>query len=153
MRSAKAMRAATKHKKRPPSALRPDSRRTRNADPRGLEFMAWVRGLPCCVCYRSVWSALRVEEYNWTLALQVGPTEFAHISGNAAAKAPNRHGIPLCHEHHDSGNPHCEHKLKKRFGPHWGIDIEALIQKLNEEFDRLYPPGTKGLLEEGLDGG
>ncbi len=101
--------------------------------------MEWVRTLPCCVCYSSVWSALRPEEYNWTLALQVGPTEFAHIGGKSAAKAPNFHGIPLCHKHHDSGQPDCEHMLKAKFGPHWGLDIEALILKLNEDFNRQYP--------------
>lgn len=99
------------------SELRPNRRKDRNKDPRGLAYMAWIRTLPCAVCNGRYY------------------VECAHIGGNIAAKASNFRCIPLCRGHHRLW-PESEEKLKRRFGPHHGIDVEALILKLNQEFER-----------------
>jgi len=125
MRSAKARAAAKKHKKRPPSALRPFSRRTRNVDQDGLDFMEFVKGYPCAACY--------FLEYREGLPARVGVSEFAHYGGNSAAKAPNLRGLPLCRQHHQDGL-FSQESLKKRFGAYWGIDVEAIIGRLQAAF-------------------
>lgn len=121
MRSLKSQKADRKHKRRGPSALRPNARRTRNADPVGLEYLAWLKTLPCAVC--------RAGEIS-----QFGETEAAHIGGNSAAKAGNRSAIPLCREHHRTG-PYAQERLKARFGEFWGIDVAALIVEYNSRFE------------------
>lgn len=149
MRSEKARAAAKRHKKRPPSELRPDARRTRNVDQRGKDFMAWIREFACVICEIESWQDWLDNGEDVTLGwllyrgkhplYQESPTTFMHIGGTSAAKAPNRHGLPGCQQHHDSDDPACEHKLKRKFGPHHGLDIEALILRLNQEFDATHP--------------
>lgn len=137
MRSATAHKAAEKRKRRPASVLRPLSRRTRNADPEGKAFMKFVRQYPCLICRIAYAGAIDLfDQFGLPyLTPQFGPTRFAHIGGTSAAKAQNFHGIPLCDEHHNSNNPACEHKLKAKFGPHWGIDVEVLILRLRAEWE------------------
>jgi hypothetical protein len=123
VRSLKAQKSARRHKRRAPSALRPDARRTRNADPVGLEYLAYLKTLPCCVC-----AAGEISQF--------GETEAAHIGGNAAAKASNRSAIPLCAEHHRTG-PYAQERLKARFGAFWGIDVAELIHVFNQQWEAL----------------
>jgi len=144
MRSAKARAAAKAHKKRPQSALHPNDRRTRNDDPRGLAFMEFVKGYPCVICWgfpeppgtcQVFWE---YEKANGCPSqAHCGRTEAAHIGGSASAKASNFRVIPLGARHHRT-DPNCQEILKDRFGPHWGLDVEALIAALNAEFDRLH---------------
>ncbi len=88
-------------KKRKPSILRPNARKNRNVDPQGLEYLRWLKTLPCLVC-------MAVPQ------AQTSPTEAAHINGNFAAKADNMSAVPLCAYHHRLGS-FSQEVLKRRF--------------------------------------
>lgn len=117
------------------SILRPNRRKDRNKDPEARAFMAWVKCLPCCVCYLELYADRALLAAVIELAAFTGNplSEFAHIGGNAAAKASNWHGIPLCTEHHRTG-PNCQERLKAGFGEFWGIDVQQTIAALREEY-------------------
>jgi len=122
MRSEKARKAAAREKRsKRKSVLKPDRRKDRNKDPRSLAFLEFVKTKPCVIeeCVRP-------------------EIEAAHIGGNSAAKASNYRAIPLC-THHHRDSPASQETLKSSFGTYWGLDIEAIIRRLNEEFDSLYP--------------
>ncbi len=137
-------------KKRKPSILRTNSRRSRNYDPSGLDFMVWCQDLKCVVCYRDEWNkwlALNPNAITVRLCTWFYPkndvevkSQFMHIGGNIAAKAPNRHGLPGCERHHlGTGMPlkdnDSQEHLKGRFGAYHGIDTEALITRLNAAYE------------------
>lgn len=109
------------------SILRPNRRRDRNDDPKGKEFMLWVKGKPCVVCSRG-WPSPNPKS-----------VEFMHIGGNIAAKASNMHGLPGCTYHH-RGAKYCQENLKGQFGAYYGFDVEREIDKLVAEFEGLSAP-------------
>jgi hypothetical protein len=50
-------------------------------------------------------------------------------------KCSDRETIPLCAKHHREG-PESHHKLGKKFWEYHGLDRDALIKQLNEEYER-----------------
>lgn len=86
-------------------------------------YLRWIRTLPCSVEHCR---ARRSE---------------AHHAGTRGLgqTAPDRTAIPLCPEHHFA-----YHRVfGKRFWPHFRIDRDALIMKLNEQYE-VFLLGGKG---------
>ncbi len=143
MNSLKARTAAKKHKRRPASELRPASRRTRNADPRGKQFMEFVRMHPCVVCTRTC-EECRGKVYP-TCCQGRGdccgvPVEFAHVGERGlGSKGSNMQGIPLCSRHGGRTSKDAIHVLGKKFWEHHGLDRNAIVSHLQAEFNRLHP--------------
>jgi hypothetical protein len=109
----------------------------KDADPAYLE---WITSLPCVVCVDIV-SRLagptleRIVANSPLRRFQEDPTEAHHAGDHGLAqRAPDRTAIPLCTRHHRESRDSA-HKLGKAFWQQWGIDRDALIRKLNEEYD------------------
>jgi hypothetical protein len=91
--------------------------------PRDFAYMAWIRGLQCCVCEK-----LRLINFG---------TIYAHHAGQRAfgRKADDRTSIPLCWRHHDRGSSTSIHTLGKRFWVVYGLDRAELIREYNERYE------------------
>ena len=74
-------------------------------------FLAFVRSLPCSICYRT------------------RGVEAAHIGRRGMAqKSSDREAIPLCSLHHKE-----QHRIgMKRFAESYALDIPALVEQLNQ---------------------
>jgi hypothetical protein len=82
--------------------------------PRNREYLAWIRTLPCIIC-----GAIRGIEASHT-----GPHGLGQKSSDYSA-------IPLCVRHHRTGND-SYHKLgPRRFCAAHGVDVPALVARLN----------------------
>ena len=82
--------------------------------PRNREYLAWIRTLPCVVCR----STRGIE------ASHTGPHGLGQKSSDYSA-------IPLCHKHHRTGSD-SYHKLgPRRFCAVHGLDIRAIVGRLN----------------------
>jgi hypothetical protein len=85
-------------------------------------YLEWLHSLPCVVCER--------------LGLtQKSRTEAAHTGVRGLRqKASDLEAIPLCGvEHHRLGR-HSHHVLGKRFFEYHGIDRDALVRSLQQQF-------------------
>jgi len=81
---------------------------------RDSRYLAWIRTLPCVVCG----SARGIE------ASHTGPRGLGQ-------KSPDSSAIPLCVPHHRTGRD-SYHKLgARRFAELHGLDIPALVRRLN----------------------
>ena len=81
------------------------------------EYIQWLHRLPCLVC-----GALPVEAH--------------HVyDGSYGIRPPDRRAVPLCRLHHSRDSKASIHVLGKRFGPEYGIDVEAEIKRLNEKHE------------------
>lgn len=61
-------------------------------------------------------------------------TEVAHVGERGLGqKCSDRETVPLCAEHHRTG-PHAHHVLGKNFWDCHGLDRDAIIAKLNEQY-------------------
>ena len=79
-------------------------------------YLEWIRTQPCIVCFR--------------------PAE-AHHAGERGLgqKCPDREAIPLCPGHHRrDGWPDSAHRLGKKFWTYHGIDLDAVIRKLQARY-------------------
>jgi len=87
---------------------------------RNPKYLDWIREKPCLICER-----------------QDTPStaEAAHVGERGLSqKCPDSEAIPLCVFHHREG-PHAHHKLGKRFWVLYGIDKDAIIARLNAEYE------------------
>lgn len=85
--------------------------------------MRWVKTLPCAVCGRIGSDSFAVE------AAHTGPRGLSQ-------KADDSTCVPLCLSHHRSAKD-SHHTLGKRFGPHHGINLPALVERLNRAWELL----------------
>lgn len=103
-------------------------------------YVAWVKTLPCCVCVKEGPEYQRhgISGGLYEGCVQTSPTEAHHAGDHAyGRRAPDRTAIPLCgHEHHREGSDSA-HVLGKHFWAHHGIDRDALIARLNQEYECL----------------
>lgn len=96
-------------------------RRVRVGNPRrGLvldaRYLAWIRRQPCVCC--------GARRY----------IEAAHVGARGLGqKCSDYETLPLCGNHHVQG-PESHHVLGKNFFGHWGLDRNALIEKLNRQY-------------------
>lgn len=110
-------------------------------------FLAFVRTLPCLICYREVYQFLGFDlahfgESGWYYGLQKSPTEAAHIGLSTSKrglsqKFPDDECGPLCADEHHKTGPHSIHVLgAEKFFAHHGMDRDAtvlMVQKLYAE--------------------
>lgn len=106
---------------------------------RDRKYLAWIRILPCVVCYRHFWRhfierKFTLEEIRILAALswerQRLLTEAAHVGQRGfGQKCSDRETIPLCGHCHRTG-PHALHRLGKNFWSFHGIDRRLLISEL-----------------------
>src|SRR6266404_1255448 len=90
---------------------------------RQLEYMGWIKTLPCAVCGR------QASEYFAIEAAHCGPRVLSQ-------KTDDRNCIPLCVQHHRDG-PDSAHVLQRQFEPRHSLDIRALIVRLNAAWELL----------------
>jgi hypothetical protein len=81
---------------------------------RDPQYRAWIRSQPCAAC-----------------GTQIG-VEAAHTGSHALGqKASDYSCIPLCHQHHRTGNE-AIHKIGRRaFQDRFSLDVEELIKRFN----------------------
>lgn len=92
---------------------------------RNPAYLAWVRSLPCTVCY--IWGLTR---------RQYGPVEAAHVGPRALSrKCSDFETIPLCVWHHRLG-PQSHHAISKRFWSLWKLDRNEITARLNREYEK-----------------
>lgn len=115
------------------------------APARDRKYLAWIRTLPCVVCYLDYWLDVILEPSDeeawatlmffpttqWGSTWQKSPTEAAHMGiRGLGQKCSDYSTLPLCaHEHHREG-PESAHKLGKQFCGHHGFNQDALIAAL-----------------------
>jgi len=81
------------------------------------DYMAWIHTQPCLVC-----GCIPVEAHHvYAMCYGIRP--------------PDRRAIPLCWTHDSRDSKASIHVLGKRFGPEYGIDVEAEIVRLNEKYE------------------
>jgi len=80
-------------------------------------YLAWIHTQPCLVCGRVPVEAHHACEMRYGF------------------RPPDRRGVPLCRVHHSRDSKASIHVLGKRFGPTYGIDVEAEIVQLNGKYD------------------
>lgn len=94
---------------------------TRNKTGKDAEYLAWIRALPCAVCAEPEWRGHRIEA--------------AHVGDRGLSqKCPDREAIPLCPRCHRFDKD-SHHRAGKRFWVIHGLDREALIGALNEQYE------------------
>lgn len=97
-------------------------------------FAAFVRTLPCIVCY------LRLSGGSWPPPIGFS-SEAAHVGDNrgAAQKCSGRELVPLCENHHRTGQT-SHHRLTARHGQafwdHWQFDRDDIVRKVNELYEK-----------------
>lgn len=89
-------------------------------------YLAWIHTLPCSIKPCSFQHAFPLLVY----------TIEAHHAGEHgfAQRAPDRTAIPLCNYHHRLAQSSV-HRLGKQFWNFWKLDRDALIAKLNAEYE------------------
>ncbi len=92
---------------------------TRSRAGKDREYLEWVHTLKCVVGFEC-WGKVQ-----------------AHHSGERgmSQRAPDRTALPLCELHHSRLSPVSIHTLGKPFWSKFGIDKQALIERLNKQFD------------------
>ena len=91
---------------------------TRKRVGKDQDYLAWIHTLACVCC-----GSKRVEA--------------AHVGDRGLSqKCPDRQTIPLCVAHHRIG-PTASHVLGKKFFGYWKIDRDALIDRLNQQYEAL----------------
>lgn len=88
-------------------------------------YLAWIHTLPCSV-----------QQCKFETGHPLGYRMEAHHAGEhgLSQRAPDRTAIPLCQYHHRLGTTSV-HELGKIFWDFHRIDRDALIAKLNAEYD------------------
>ena len=81
---------------------------------RNPRYLAWIRTMPCCVCG----STRGIE------ASHTGPRGLSQKSSDFSA-------IPLCSQHHRTGNDSYHRLGPRQFSERHKLDIPALVRKLN----------------------
>jgi hypothetical protein len=100
---------------------------------RSAAYLAWLRTLPCAICGRT-------------------PSEAAHTGPHALSrKASDFSAIPLCHQHHRTGNESYHHLSEKNFRALWRLDIPALARRLANAYRLRYPGRCAGAEEGGTE--
>lgn len=107
------------------------------ADP---NYRAWIRRLPCRICYLEVYAWLQVDEIilfcSGLFSRQKSPTECAHVGDRGLSqKCHDRETMPLCREHHQTGKD-AHHVLGKGFCAHHGIERDQVVRQLNDAYER-----------------
>lgn len=96
-------------------------------------YLEWVRSLPCIICV-GLDTLQRVLLFGFKYSSRV---ESAHVGlRGLGQKCSDRDTIPLCAEHHRTGE-HAHHVLGKRFWAHHRIDRDALVAELNKQYDSI----------------
>ena len=96
----------------------------RRGPARSPEYLAWIRTLPCAVCRRRPTIFLPIEAAH-THAL--GPRGLGQKSSDFSA-------IPLCFWHHRADNDSYHVLGERRFAAAHGLDLLALVERLNAQF-------------------
>jgi len=114
---------------------------------RDPEYLAWLRTLPCLICWPNLWRSgdvWRLHSVGWRPyvnrspldpGLQESPTEAAHTGPHGIAqKAPDHHAIPLCHFDHQEAKD-AQGKSRNWFEQH-GLDRDNVIAELNAHYEQ-----------------
>lgn len=89
---------------------------------RDRNYLAFIGALPCLICqHRGLTQNSRTDAHHH------GPRGYG-------TKASDYRAIPLCHDEHHIFGREAVHRLGKRFAEHHEIDIEAAIERLNEQW-------------------
>ena len=111
---------------------------TRKKTGRDPDYLKWIRTLPCVCCWVMVWGDFieeRASAWNQILAARNSHSEVMHVGCRGLSqKCRDRDTLPGCAHHHRL-SLYSHHKLQKKFWIYWGIDRDALIAKLNKEYD------------------
>lgn len=114
-------------------------RRPRKRAGEDLKYQAFIRSLPCFICYWPLYKAGMITEFVragigfplFDTSTQKTVTEFAHLGERGLGQlCPDREGGPLCGEHHRTGPEAAHGPLGKNFFAHHGIDREELFALL-----------------------
>ena len=98
------------------SILRPNRRKDK---PRDSKYMAFIKSMPCAVCW---------------VGEQSTPTEVAHVGERGlGVKSDDRETIPLCIVHHRTGAA-AHHVLGKNFWQFHQVDKTRLLQQYQRMF-------------------
>lgn len=106
-------------------SLAPQSKNNRKR-PRNFPYMLWIKTLPCAICGRN-------------------GAEAAHTGARGLGqKAPDEQCIPLCPDHHRHRRDALDVAGPRRFQEMHGIDIKALVMRLQGAWKLLQdnPPIT-----------
>lgn len=110
-----------------------------------LKYQAFIRSLPCFICYWPLYVAGIIYEcidagmvfHVMDPSTQKSMTEFAHLGERGLGqKCLDSEGGPLCAEHHREGPESSHGPLGKNFFEYHGVDKEALFRSLNEAYRR-----------------
>lgn len=113
-------------------------RRPRKRPGEDLKYQAFIRSLPCFICYWPLYKAGIIKEcieagmqfHIIDSSTQKSVTEFAHLGDRGLGQlCPDREGGPLCGEHHRTG-PEAAHVLGRNFFLYHGVDREELFALL-----------------------
>ncbi len=116
---------------------------TRKKTGKDKAYLAWLHKIPCIVCVG--WERVQrliagTQTWGDVADMQAnlrGVPEAAHVGERGLSqKCPDREAIPLCGFHHRTG-PHSSHVLGKKFWTLHALDKDAIIARLNAEYERL----------------
>lgn len=104
---------------------------------RDPEYLAWIRALPCVICFPTLWKmGSDLDSISSRQSIQDSPTEAAHVGDRGLShKSDDQETIPLCEDHHRLG-PDAHHQLGKWFWIHHKIDKVQLILELQERHEK-----------------
>lgn len=92
---------------------------------RDIVYLAWLRTMPCVVCW-----TYRIR------SLRFATVEAAHVGERGIGqKCSDREALPLCTHHHRTG-PQSHHVLGRKFWEFWHLDRFLLIRNHNECFEK-----------------
>ena len=115
------------------------------------EYLAFVRSLPCLVCYELFWQQLLAQDEERQAAMlelmtelspgtevlgrQLTPTEAAHAGKSTSVrglgqKYPDREAIPLCRYHHREAKDSHHAGTAVFWAKHPQLDRDGLLKML-----------------------
>lgn len=104
-------------------------------------YRAWIKRLPCWICYMEVYAWLDLSDIivfcTSIWRRQKSPTEVAHVGVRGRGqKCADRETMPLCRAHHQTGKDAHHGPLGRGFFAHHGLSREVIIKRLNEAYER-----------------
>lgn len=126
-------------KRRKGRKLQPRASKPKRGPLKDPDYLEWITSLFCAACEVTV--VARSAEVSYPYACQVSlmrqksHSEAAHVGERGLGqKCSDRETIPLCAEHHRTGQD-AHHVLGKRFWEHHGLDKAGIISRLNAEYE------------------
>lgn len=114
-------------------------RRTKRRVHHDPKYLAWVRTLPCVVCFIG-WISSELAEAIFETAREYPNvlSEAAHVGEGAGMgqKCPDRESLPMCGIHHQHGKD-AHHVLGKGFWKHHKLDRKELVSMLGKRYDGI----------------